>query len=126
MTGYIIFAIDKYSTKRSPNQYQSVRELLNAQGLSFEETIGGFTHDDGTEVNETTFVVYWTNENAFKTAKTLATMFKQESILLVDSDFKAYIKRLETNEESYIGIWSQSDTKPNNYTLINNKYFTAL
>ena len=128
--GKIIFAIDTVRGQRPKLQYDAVKQMLDAKGLLFEETFGVYLHDDGTKVKETTFVVEWTNTEAYRASKAIAEMFNQESILLVDSDEKCYIRKLDQRTEDYVGKWTKvenikdlDETKP--YTRIGDNYYVA-
>lgn len=79
---FFIFAADSKNDYRTPQ----LRNDLRSRNIGFKEVSGAYTHDDGTQVSEKSFIVLAKYENE---VLELAKKYEQESVLFVDSKSNA-------------------------------------
>lgn len=122
--GFLVFSPDLKGKPLSESKVNGLIQFLKSQDISYKTATGCYFGS-----TELSFVVGWTESN-FELVLGLAKFFDQESILLVDSDSRTYLKFLNTNKEVELGQWTEIKTQDadqfDSYTVINGRVFTTM
>lgn len=119
--GFLVFSPDTKEKHLSKTELDGLINFLKSQNIHFIEAEGCYFNS-----LERSLLVDWTHES-FDLVIGLAKFYKQESVLLVDSDKRAYLRFLDNRGEVEVGNWTQVhiDIAANSecYTRVNDSFY---
>jgi hypothetical protein len=128
---FAVFSLDSKLQKYGKKIYEIYLNEISSRHNSTKDWYigeGAYKYEDGEYLFETCALLSLSTEQLLEDVIELATAYRQETILIIDSQSEVFLYNLATKNKTHIGIFTEvnhleAKNDPYGYTKIKDIYF---